>query len=156
MSTEVGILKALLKVDRPLSGQALARQLGLSRTAVWKGMDRLRGQGLEIEAVRGRGYRLKNRTGPLGPGLIEACLTTRRLGRPVHFFQETDSTNLRAKSLALEGAPSGTLVLAEFQTRGRGRLDRGWLSPPGANLLLSLILRPDLELKSFFRLTMAA
>ena len=74
----------------------------------------------------------------------------------VHFFPEIDSTNRLAKELAQSGCPEWTLVLADFQSRGRGRLDRTWESPPGANLMLSLVLRPGLELGHAFLPTMAA
>ena len=74
----------------------------------------------------------------------------------VHFFAQIDSTNRAAKEYAARGVPSGTLVVADFQTQGRGRLDRVWQSPPGANLMFSLILRPNLETGRAFGLTMAA
>ncbi len=156
METSVCILKALLNSDQPLSGQALAQELGLSRTAVWKGVAKLREEGLRIEALRGRGYTLAETKGLLGSSLIAAALKTRWLGRTVYFYEEIDSTNRAAKDLAGRGARSGTLVAADYQTQGRGRLNRVWRSPPGANLLFSLILRPELELRSFFRMTMAA
>ncbi len=72
------------------------------------------------------------------------------------FFPEIDSTNRAAKELAAQGSSSGTLVVADFQTRGRGRLDRVWQSPAGANLMFSLVLRPNLEVGRAFGLTMAA
>ena len=74
----------------------------------------------------------------------------------VRFFEEIDSTNRLAKELAVGGAPAQTLVVADHQTKGRGRLDRTWESPPGANLMFSLVLRPDLEPGKAFSLTMAA
>ena len=83
-------------------------------------------------------------------------LTARRLGRIHHHHQTLDSTNRAAKELAAQGAPDGTLVTADFQTAGRGRLDRRWESPPGSSIMASLILRPDLALRDSFRLTMAA
>ena len=76
---------------------------------------------------------------------IEARLTTRFIGRCLELHREIDSTNSRAVTLALEGAPEGTLVLAEHQTRGKGRQGRRWLAPPGSSLLMSLILRPSIE-----------
>jgi BirA family biotin operon repressor/biotin-[acetyl-CoA-carboxylase] ligase len=156
VNTAVGLLKILLSSQEPISGQRLASHLGVSRTAVWKAVSRLRQEGLEVDAVRGMGYRLRNTGGKLTMSLIEAALTSKTIGRPVYFYVQTDSTNLRAKEMANQGAPSGALVVADYQTAGRGRLDRIWLSPPGTNLLFSLILRPNLEVKNFFRLTLAA
>jgi len=88
--------------------------------------------------------------------MVEAGLTAGFLGRPVRFLERIDSTNRLAKELAAQGALSGTLVLADFQTRGRGRLARSWEAPAGSSLLLSLILKPEIPLRSAFRLTMAA
>lgn len=155
MDLTAKVLRALLAADRPVSGQELAEAAGVSRTAVWKAVARLRKENAPIAAEKGRGYWLEGDP-PLTADLVSARLTTQRLGRPVHYFEQTDSTNLRAKELAATGAADGTLVLADSQTSGRGRLDRAWASPPGANLLLSIILRPNLALGSFFRLTMAA
>lgn len=156
VETSARILRILLQGPGPVSGQALAAELGLSRTAVWKGVAKLIGEGVDIAASGGRGYRLIGRPGKLGPSLVAASLSSQWLGRPVHYFERTDSTNLRAKTLAVAGTPGGALVIADFQTQGRGRLKRVWRSPAGRNLLFSLLLRPRLELRSFFRLTMAA
>ncbi len=75
--------------------------------------------------------------------LLEALLEGCPLGRPLHLFGRIESTNDACKRLAEDGAPEGTTVLAWEQTRGRGRLERGWHSPPGAGLYLSVLLRPD-------------
>ncbi|NLF64232.1 MAG: biotin--[acetyl-CoA-carboxylase] ligase [Chloroflexi bacterium] len=74
---------------------------------------------------------------------IGAALRTRWLGRPCYSLQETDSTNSVLAELAAEGAPAGTLVLAEFQSAGRGRQGRRWDAPPGSSLLFSLLFRPS-------------
>lgn len=80
-------------------------------------------------------------------GPVEAALTTGWLGRPCHFFPEIDSTNERLKQMAFrdagESAPAGTMILADFQTRGKGRQQRRWLAPRRSSLLLSLLFRPD-------------
>jgi BirA family transcriptional regulator, biotin operon repressor / biotin---[acetyl-CoA-carboxylase] ligase len=95
-------------------------------------------------------------TAAWGAGEVERALAGRRLGHPVHVFAEIGSTNDEAKRLAAEGAPEGTLVLAETQTAGRGRLGRQWHTPPGAGLALSLVLRPRLSATQAVRLTMLA
>lgn len=156
LDTSAGVLRILLGSDEPVSGQELADRLGLSRTAVWKAVARLREEGLALEAMKGRGYRLAGAPTGLSASLVSARLETDWLGRPFVFHREIDSTNRAAKEMAARGADHGTVVMADMQTAGRGRMDRQWLSPAGANLMLSIILRPDMEIASFFRLTMAA
>lgn len=153
--TDQEILERLLE-QTPVSGEALAARLGLSRTAVWKHILRLKKSGLDVESRPGRGYRLASLPDLLLPVLVRRDLTTATWGRAIHAFSEIDSTNSRARELAEQGAEEGTLVLAEYQSRGRGRLDRGWVSPPGENLLFSLILRPHLTPRETFSLIMLA
>ena len=85
---------------------------------------------------------------------IRAGLDTRFVGRNLVYLPETGSTNTEARRLAQAGAPEGALVIADYQTAGRGRLDRRWLAPPGSSLLLSLIFRPALAPHQAQRLTM--
>ena len=72
-------------------------------------------------------------------------LRSEYMGRSLYYYEETDSTNARIGELAGEGAPSGTLAVADMQTAGRGRRGRGWSSPPGMNIYMSLLLRPDID-----------
>lgn len=123
----------------PASGQALASAFGVSRAAIWKAIEQLRAEGVELRAAAGVGYELVDPAG-FGAGVLSW-----RCARPVHYFPETDSTSRRAFALAMDGAESGTLVVADSQTAGRGRLGRSWVSPPGTNLYLSLVLRPPLQ-----------
>ena len=76
---------------------------------------------------------------------IEQNIHTKWAGKTVHFARETDSTNLWIKRLAKEGAPEGTLALAEFQSAGRGRLGRSWEVPEGTSVMMSILLRPEFE-----------
>ena len=138
------VLQALRLAAEPLSGEALAARLGLSRAAVWKRINRLKAQGYAIVGSPRRGYRLLAATDKLLPEEIVLGLKARRLTGPVHHFDEVASTNDLAKELAAQGAPEGTLVVAEAQTGGRGRLGRQWDSPPGTGLYVSLLLRPPL------------
>jgi BirA family biotin operon repressor/biotin-[acetyl-CoA-carboxylase] ligase len=85
---------------------------------------------------------------------IASHLTTRWLGRPVHHWPTIGSTMDAARSLAEEGAPEGTLVIADEQTAGRGRLQRAWWAPAGSSLLITLVLRPELAPRQVQRLTM--
>ncbi len=138
------VLQALRQAPAPLSGEAMAARLGLSRAAVWKRINRLKALGYVIEGSPRRGYRLLAATDKLLPEEIALGLKARRLKGPVHYFEEVASTNDLAKELAAKGAPEGTLVVAEAQTRGRGRLGRDWESPAGTGLYVSLLLRPPL------------
>lgn len=140
-------LLACLKENpgRWVSGESISDQLGISRTAVWKQINSLKGDGHKIQSAPRKGYRLEQAADILSAQEIAACLTTRIMGRPsIVVFKQTDSTNHQAKLLAGRGAPEGTIVLAESQTSGRGRRGRTWLSPAGEGLCLSIILRPPL------------
>ena len=138
-----------------VSGEALSRELNISRTAVWKHISRLREEGYRIESSPKKGYLLEADTTRLLPFEVRNHLETTLLGRReiVHFL-ETDSTNARAKDLAEKGAGEGTLVIAEAQTAGRGRKGRNWFSPPFENLYISLILRPDISPADAPRMTL--
>lgn len=141
---------------RYVSGEEIGRRLGASRAAVWKQVQTLRRRGFGIEGARGAGYRLLGR-----PDLIEkqellSLLPAVSMWKSFHFFPVTDSTNSRALNLAEAGAPHGTVLCADSQTAGRGRLGRRWESPPGVNLYLSLLLRPPFEPAKAPRLTLVA
>jgi len=138
-----GVLESLLRArGEPLSGQRLAEEHGVTRAAVWKGVETLRRRGYEVESLPGRGYRLAAGRGEVSAGEIAARLATRRLGKTLRHLAETASTNRDALAWADEGAPEGALVVADRQTAGRGRLGRAWHGEPGESLLMSLVLRP--------------
>ncbi|MCM0083201.1 biotin--[acetyl-CoA-carboxylase] ligase [Geomonas sp. Red32] len=130
--------------DGFVSGESLSRLLGVSRTAVWKHIKGLRAAGYEIAAVPAKGYRLVAAPSTLNKFEIAEGLETARIGRPLLCLKETESTNTVAFKMAEEGASEGTVVIAEGQTAGKGRLGRVWLSPPGVNLYCSVILRPPI------------
>jgi len=125
-----------------VSGAAMARRLGISRNAVWKHVESLRGEGWEIETTRSRGYRLRARPDALDEAAVRAHLGPGRIGRRLVCVESTRSTNDDAAERARGGEPEGTVVIAEAQTAGRGRLGRSWVSVRGLNLYLSVILRP--------------
>lgn len=130
--------------DEFVSGEAISDKLGLSRAAVWKHVNALRGQGYRIDAVPARGYRLVEIPDRLGALELKPLLSTHDLGQVLHCHEAVPSTNDVAKQLAEEGAGDGEVVIAEAQTAGRGRRGRAWVSPPRKNLYLSAIIRPDL------------
>jgi BirA family biotin operon repressor/biotin-[acetyl-CoA-carboxylase] ligase len=124
-----------------VSGEALSLKMGISRTMVWKHVKSLEREGFVIEAVPSRGYRITQIPDLLRVADIRQGLKTKSIGRHMTLLPETASTNTVAMDLAAKGAPEGTVVLAEMQTGGKGRLGRRWISPKG-NLYLSVILRP--------------
>ncbi len=93
---------------------------------------------------------------PLQLARVENDLTTQRLGKKFHYFFELDSTNQYARMLADQGAAEGEVVIAEQQTRGRGRLGRTWISPPYVNLYFSVVLRPTLRPEHAPQVTLTA
>jgi BirA family biotin operon repressor/biotin-[acetyl-CoA-carboxylase] ligase len=125
-----------------VSGEDLSAELGITRSAVWKHISLLRSEGYQVDAVTGRGYRLAGLTGRAVAAEVEPFLATRRFGKTLLYHGTTDSTNIQAKALAGKESPEGTVVVAESQSGGRGRMGRTWVSPPGENLYFSLILRP--------------
>ena len=139
------ILKALRASEAYVSGQELCERFGVSRTAVWKAVTRLKEEGYAIDSVSNKGYCLKELPDVVTEAEIGSRLKTKVMGRSCVCFDTTDSTNIQAKRLAEEGAPHGTLVCAERQTEGRGRRGRSWSSPPGEAVYMSLLLRPEIR-----------
>lgn len=139
-----------------VSGVELARTLGMSRAAVWKHIEQLRALGYDIEAQQARGYRLAAVPDRLLPGEIQRRLHATRFGAEIAYRAETASTNEEAARLARAGAPEGTLVLAEHQTAGRGRLGRHWVSPRHTNLYASFVLRPPIPPGAAPQISLAA
>ena len=133
----------LLAAGGTVEGAKLARELGVSRNAVWKVMNSLRQAGYEIEAVSNRGYRLLSSPDRLSAAEIRRWLTGPGAGREVEIHDLLDSTNNRAKALAAAGAAHGTVVIADSQSGGKGRLGRSFFSPDHSGVYMTVILRPD-------------
>lgn len=128
-----------------VSGEAISRELGVSRAAVWKKINALKEQGWQIESGGKRGYRLIGGDS-LEPALWSGSLHTTTMGRgEIRYLPAVGSTNTELKMMALSGAPGGSLCLCETQTAGKGRLGRTWVSPAGAGLWQSVLLRPRLK-----------
>jgi len=128
-----------------LSGQDLGDSLKLSRAAVWKHIKKLQSLGYKIDSKPKSGYKLIKTTDLLLPWEITDGLETKFLGKRSYYFDIIDSTQNFAIDLASKKTESGTLVISEKQTHGRGRLDRKWVSPSGG-IWLSLILHPEFEI----------
>ena len=138
-----------------ISGEILAADLGVSRTAVWKHINILREEGYKIETTSGKGYRLLEMEDKLLPGEIKNILSGRAMGRQIIYFDSIDSTNAYAKK-EIDRLKDGTVILAERQTAGRGRRGRGWLSPEGTGIWMSIVLKPDIPPREGIKMTQIA
>ncbi len=157
MTTDAQILSALRAESDGASGAELATQLGISRAAVWARIEELRRVGYEIEAGPHFGYRLVSSPDALhADDLLARLGRTKVIGRDIRVFQETTSTNDIVEKLARDGVKEGAVVFAESQTKGRGRLGRVWMSPPGKGLWFSILLRPNLRPVETTQLTVAS
>lgn len=141
---ELGDFLSLLRSEPGyISGEALARKAGISRSAVWKQIRALRRYGYSIESRHGLGYRLAAQTDLPVPWELARVLQTSFVGKRAIFRETTDSTQNVALSLAGEPDSHGTVVIAEQQESGRGRQKRKWLSPKGG-IWLSIVLKPKI------------
>jgi BirA family biotin operon repressor/biotin-[acetyl-CoA-carboxylase] ligase len=132
--------------NRPgyISGEEISHQLGISRAAIWRHIQELRNLGYDITAVPHLGYRLVSSPDRLFPWEIKWHLKNRFIAKTIYYYENLSSTMDRAMDLALNGTPEGTLVVAERQTKGRGRMGRLWLSPKYKGIYLSLIIKPKI------------
>ncbi|MFH0826567.1 MAG: biotin--[acetyl-CoA-carboxylase] ligase [Candidatus Omnitrophota bacterium] len=138
------ILDCLKRKQEHVSGDLIATRLGISRQALWKHIQDLKEAGYDIVAVPHLGYRLISRPDRLFAFEVTRDLGTRILAKKVCYFDSLASTMDVAMKLALDGSPEGTLVIAESQTQGRGRMGRSWFSPKYKGIYFSLILRPEM------------
>ena len=136
------ILRLLKESEGYLSGQQLCDRFQVSRTAVWKVIEQLKKEGYQIEAVRNKGYRLIDSPDVMSRAEIESLTKGRWAGAQVVYYEETDSTNHRAMDGGVTGCGHGTLFVAERQGAGKGRRGRGWESPAGTSIYMTLLLRP--------------
>ena len=140
-----------------VSGEDISRALGVSRAYVWKHINKLRDDGYGIPAVPHLGYKLNSSPDRLSGYEIRAGLKTVTIGKKaVYHYGSVGSTNDIAYLLAEKGEPEGVIVIAESQTRGKGRLGRKWVSPKGGGVYMSLILRPDIEADEIPAITLIA
>ncbi len=154
------ILRLLFQRGDFLSGEEISESLGISRAAVWKRIHRLQEQGYEIEAVPNRGYKLSGDPQGLVYGMTledRFAQLDSRIWHRLAFFETLDSSNLEGKRLlAADPEAAGTVIVCEEQTAGRGRRGRSWVSPPGAGIWTSLILKPQIPPQAASMLTLVA
>lgn len=156
MSTKNDVLAALMSEQEPLSGERLARKLGISRNSVWKGIQQLRRDGYQIEAGTNRGYRLVTAPDRVNAPEIAKWLNTEAFGARMELHDKLDSTNTLAKALAAKGAPHGYLVVAESQSGGRGRFGRPFFSPEHSGVYITYVLRPQMPAERAVMITSMA
>jgi BirA family biotin operon repressor/biotin-[acetyl-CoA-carboxylase] ligase len=140
--------KQILKIlhqnkDEYVPRTKLASEVGISESQLAEAIDKLQKEGYVIDSSPDNGYCLSKIPNRLLPYELQRDLSTEYIGREVHYYSEVDSTNEVAKRLANEGAPEGTIVIAESQRSGRGRRGKKWLSPSGG-VWMTIILRPDI------------
>lgn len=140
-----------------ISGEELGKRLGVSRTAVWKKIAKLKNAGYEISAVTNKGYILKGmEEDMLNESEIKENLKASVLGNSIYYFKELDSTNNEARKLGEANASEGALVVCDTQTGGRGRLGRPWVSLPKGGIWMSILLRPDIYPQQAPKITLVA
>ncbi|MBM7552488.1 biotin--[acetyl-CoA-carboxylase] ligase [Thalassobacillus pellis] len=127
-----------------ISGQELSRQLSVSRTAIWKHMKELEKDGYIIEAAPKKGYRIIDFPDKVSQNTLRWGLNTTWAGQELFHYNQVASTQEIAHKLAAEGHPHGTLVVADEQVKGKGRMARPWHSQKKDGIWMSLLLRPDL------------
>lgn len=139
-----------------VSGPKIANELRVTRSTVWRWIERLRGLGVRIKGHTATGYQLETIPDILVPQLIARRLAGSLFGKRIHHFFRAESTQDYAMRLAAEEEPHGTLVIAEEQTAGRGRFGRSWYSEKTSGIYFSMILRPPLAPVHALLLTLAA
>ncbi len=144
-----------LRQGSPVSGEQLGKDIGISRTAIWKHIKELRREGYQISSSPNKGYLFVSAPDRLLPEEIKSGLMTHILGQLVIFHQDVSSTQDAAKMLASQGAVEGTIIVAEVQTEGRGRIGRRWISLP-EGIYFSIILRPDIQPTEALKLPLIA
>ncbi|MFC0299451.1 biotin--[acetyl-CoA-carboxylase] ligase [Virgibacillus soli] len=128
--------------EKYISGQQLSDELNVSRNAIWKHMQELKRDGYIIEGIPRKGYKIISFPNKLSENTIQWGLNTKWLGQHIVHKNSTTSTQTIAHELAMDGAKHGTIVVADEQTAGKGRMNRAWHSSKGKGIWLSLILRP--------------
>lgn len=139
--------------DEFLSGEKIGEKLGVSRAAIWKYINVLKEEGYGIESIPKQGYRIVSVPDVLTYEEIKEYLSTKFVGRNICYFDTISSTNMEAKRIALKN-PEGTVVISEEQAKGKGRLDRNWVSPPKKGIWMSMILKPETEPTKVAKITL--
>lgn len=139
------ILEYLRNCKDYVSGEDISGELNISRTAVWKYINKLKQEGYSIESSSKKGYKLLESPDRLSYEELKPLLTTSYIGRNVLYFDSISSTNDIIREYAQRGEGEGLIAIAEEQTKGRGRMGRKWETPKGVAIAMSMLLRPNLS-----------
>ncbi|AMP20607.1 hypothetical protein AZF37_04950 [endosymbiont 'TC1' of Trimyema compressum] len=148
------LLKLEKNPGRLITGGGLAKELSVSRTAVWKAINTLKFEGYAIESLKNKGYRLNQNNDVLSEYLIKSALTTNFLGNTFEILETVDSTNQYLKKMNFLLIDEGYIVLANEQTAGKGRRGRIFCSPKKEGIYLSLFLKPTFPISDLHFLTL--
>jgi BirA family biotin operon repressor/biotin-[acetyl-CoA-carboxylase] ligase len=138
----------------PVSGQEIGEKLGITRAMVWKYVRALRKEGYDIRSSPKTGYILDSCPDKIDPEMLQGILKTSLIGNDIRYYSELESTNNTAREIAMS-VPEGTVIIAETQKSGRGRMGTEWQSAPGG-IWLSLILHPSIPLENLSKITLVA
>ncbi|WP_226579276.1 biotin--[acetyl-CoA-carboxylase] ligase [Halobacillus litoralis] len=155
-STRKQLIEVMNNQEGHVSGQELSELLNISRTAVWKHMNDLKKDGYEIEAVQKKGYKILSYPDKVSGNTLQWGLNTKWIGHQLFHYDQVESTQEIVHQMAKQGKPHGTVVVADEQIKGKGRMARGWDSPKGKGIWLSLLLRPNLPPVQAPQLTLLA
>lgn len=147
------ILRALKNSDDFVSGEKMSEKFNMTRSGIWKYINMLKKDGYNIESITRRGYRIVSSPDILTYEELEEYLNTDFIGRNIQYFGSIDSTNKRAKEIAFE-EKEGTILIAEEQAEGKGRLGRGWISPKGKGIWMSIVLKPKVDPMKVAKITL--
>ena len=150
------ILEILRESNDFVSGQELCRKLGVSRTAVWKNINSLKQAGYVIEGVNNKGYRLVSEPDVMSEENIRKYMAPDSMIKRIFYYDETDSTNIRAKIAGETDGQDGDLFVADCQVSGRGRRGRGWTTDSKTAIAMTFLLKPSVEITTASRLTLVA
>ncbi len=150
------ILEVLKNSEEYISGQELCDTFNVSRTAIWKNIKSLKEEGYEIDSVNNKGYRLIKAPNSINEVSVKSELNTNWIGKYIEYYDEIDSTNIRAKQLGEENGANGSVVIANTQTNGRGRRGNRWESQEGDSISITILLRPEIEADKASGLTLVA
>jgi BirA family biotin operon repressor/biotin-[acetyl-CoA-carboxylase] ligase len=151
------VLEILEQAVAPISGETISNELGVTRSAIWKHIKELRLMGYDIQSSQKEGYKLVHPSSKLLPYEVHKKLHTRFIGKKMRYFEHTPSTNGVGKQICSEGDPKnihGTVIIAEEQTGGVGRMGRAWISPAGG-IWITIVLKPQVPVDHIFMITMA-
>ena len=151
------LLKRMFEANgQPVSGQEIADEFGLSRTAIWKYVKELEKDGYEIGTIRKKGYYLITIPDTVNEANIKKYLTTEKYGQQITYVETCASTQFLAHEEAQEDATDGTVIISEEQTSGKGRMARPWASKARKGIWMSVITRPHLTPQQAPQMTLVA